>query len=57
MVTQVLALPPSRAAAQAAPAPRSAPTRPYTSTAGLVQQNILSAALYEKIADRIIAKP
>ncbi|MCZ8203557.1 hypothetical protein [Gemmatimonas sp.] len=57
MVTQVLALPPSRAAAQAASAARSAPTRPYTCTAGLVQQNILSAALYEKIADRIIAKP
>ena len=57
MVTLVLALPPSHAAAQAAPAARSAPTRPYSSTAGLVQQNILSAALYEKIEDRIIAKP
>jgi competence protein ComEA len=30
--------------------------RPYTTKAGLVQKNILSAALYEKIKDRIIAK-
>lgn len=30
--------------------------RPYSSKAGLVQKNILSAALYEKIKDRIIAK-
>jgi DNA uptake protein ComE-like DNA-binding protein len=30
--------------------------RPYPTKAGLVQKNILSAALYEKIKDRIIAK-
>jgi competence protein ComEA len=30
--------------------------RPYTTKVGLVQKNILSAALYEKIKDRIIAK-
>lgn len=30
--------------------------RPYGTKAGLVQKNILSAALYEKIKDRIIAK-
>ena len=30
--------------------------RPYSTKAGLVQKNILSAALYEKIKDRIIAK-
>jgi DNA uptake protein ComE-like DNA-binding protein len=101
MVTLVLALMPTRVAAQAAPAARSASSaerataaagkaaagkalvdinrasaaeleaipgigkafaakiiggRPYTSKAGLVQKNILSAALYEKIKDRIIAK-
>lgn len=30
--------------------------RPYANKAQLVQKNILSAALYEKIKDRIIAK-
>ncbi|GAB1344973.1 ComEA family DNA-binding protein [Gemmatimonas sp.] len=30
--------------------------RPYGTKAGLVQKNILSAALYDKIRDRIIAK-